>query len=633
MPSTIPTPIDGGFFVGLNPLVNETPTNNQAAFNKFSALRKWHVGEENCVELCTDLSTAEAIAECQANSLDYFKEFNSDCVGVAPGFMGSQLRSFTVQSYGFLPSEWFGGGGGALENTPPTVESQGGFQNDLFTDSNYLHYGTYTHDELDTSTCLIDGGSVPCPERIAIFLQRNINLAAPLPVVGERSFNLLVRYRNQGSPQAKLQLRLMYWGELATENNGTLAKQENGQTPTLTLDDTHSTWQEAEFTVVIPEADETLITKFRLVVMGLFGQKLRGFVDLDGIEVIDIASGEGLVPLSVGSFDVENHHKVHSGGFATDVIDRLGGTAWWGSSSHFQDMGYAYGSSGVFFSRLMMGRTLGESVAGNNGRSGLVFGDPLYRSTAVKISSGKEDGYMAYSNSAPGLEMWSDFGPELTTLFLRVLRGTDNLETVRWEFSRCTAESPLDCSEATWTSLETGVGAIRDYEVSAFDVVPSVSEDWVGILRLRQWLPGAAEDHLSAYGKITYNAFPKPAPLPCPWDLNEDGWVSSSDSELILLSLDCSEESLLLFDLDSDEDVDENDLAILVEYFGAGTTPEEAGCCDYNGDGLIWIEDVDAIMDGYCGQPIPKNGDLNQDDAIDGLDSALILGNLGPCPE
>ena len=75
-----------------------------------------------------------------------------------------------------------------------------------------------------------------------------------------------------------------------------------------------------------------------------------------------------------------------------------------------------------------------------------------------------------------------------------------------------------------------------------------------------------------------------------------------------------------------------DDVAAFALLIGSELTPEEAGCCDFNEDGVLWIEDLEFMQAKYCGHPVPENGDVNEDGSIDPLDVDLITGNFGPCP-
>ena len=97
--TTIPYAMNAGWFNGTNPR-HEFPQNNMSAFNNYDTMLRWRKESTTCVPECEDLPTTEEQEACVANSTDYFQVLNTDCVGVAPGFMGQQVRSYPVQYYG-----------------------------------------------------------------------------------------------------------------------------------------------------------------------------------------------------------------------------------------------------------------------------------------------------------------------------------------------------------------------------------------------------------------------------------------------------------------------------------------------------------------------------------------------------
>ena len=87
-----------------------------------------------------------------------------------------------------------------------------------------------------------------------------------------------------------------------------------------------------------------------------------------------------LLALAFCDFGLAGSHD-----WAANTIDRLGGIANWGTSSHHVSAVSSTGGGfpGAFFA----GRTLGESLAfaGDAGPNGIIFGDPLYRPAAAKL--------------------------------------------------------------------------------------------------------------------------------------------------------------------------------------------------------------------------------------------------------
>ena len=59
----------------------------QATLGSFATLLNWRKNDQCTVTLCDDIVDPTAAAACRASSSDIFGELNTDCVGVADGFM------------------------------------------------------------------------------------------------------------------------------------------------------------------------------------------------------------------------------------------------------------------------------------------------------------------------------------------------------------------------------------------------------------------------------------------------------------------------------------------------------------------------------------------------------------------
>ncbi|HIN85897.1 MAG TPA: hypothetical protein EYN06_05390, partial [Myxococcales bacterium] len=209
-PTTIPLAVNVGWFDGSDPRTQVgEPQNNHSAFYNYNTMLKWRKSGENCPTECDDFNDPAEESACRENSTDYFKEINSECVGVAPGFMGQQLRSYPVQYYGFLPPGWFGGPSGAFETTPAHIIQGGAFKNDTFSDDLFARFGGGSPGIVNNDLCVDDSGAnVSCPERVSVGIARKITLKSPIAVNADKTLTLRVRYRNQGATGAKLQVRI-----------------------------------------------------------------------------------------------------------------------------------------------------------------------------------------------------------------------------------------------------------------------------------------------------------------------------------------------------------------------------------------------------------------------------------------
>ena len=99
--------------------------------------------------------------------------------------------------------------------------------------------------------------------------------------------------------------------------------------PITKLNDEQLSWTEAKFTIAIkPQEEASEINRIRLWFDGRFMHQNRGFFDIDGIEVHLVETGELLLS---ESFDNTKNRRNTQGASAADVIDRMGGIAYWGS--------------------------------------------------------------------------------------------------------------------------------------------------------------------------------------------------------------------------------------------------------------------------------------------------------------
>ena len=481
---------DVSLFLGTEPRASESPTNGQVGFNNHQTMLRWRKGMEDCLPLCSDFESELEVANCIDDSNDFFKQINTSCVGVNSGFLGQQVRSYPVQYYGFFPPGWSVPGGGGSEKTPPRLLTSGGHDG-----GGYLHFGQASHEEPSSDTCFDEEGEVlDCREHLAVNVQKNQVLAEALSVGEGRPLKISFWYRNQGVDSAFLDLR-MCLNACDNPGDGDL-RLVGGELPALDLGDDHLVWTQAEFTVwaTLEQADE--IQSFKLWFDGRLHKLIRGFVDLDDVRVEDVNSGALLTNDSAWSFDAETRNSNTAGGFASDAIDRMGGIAVWGSSSHHLTGGWAWKELWNVAGALFQGRTLGESLVMESAMSGIIYGDPLYRPYGVSIANSMD------------VNMVPPFGKLVLTLAeaqgvsieLSALHGMGHTQTLRWALSRCAYEDPAHCNEEDWAELKNGVGAIRAHSITLAQL-GALEENTGWTLRLRAWQHAHPENHISAFGR------------------------------------------------------------------------------------------------------------------------------------
>ena len=484
--SVVPVAERVGLFLGSAP--NQ---NGNAAFNQFATMLNWRRTGDPCEPLCADLPTQAERDQCVAASTDYFRELDTSCVGGARGLIGHQVRSYAVQYYGFFPANWEDSTSGDVEKTPPEIRSGGAYQDAVFGDDRYLHLGASGVGSPDESQCtLADGSVAPCPERIALHLEKTVTFAQPVPLTGSHFYLLRFQHRNQASPGGSLRA-------LVTFRNGASAVTKEASLP---LDEGHDTWTPGQLWFEIAPSELPQLTEVELTFASRLSEQIQGFLDLDAVELFDF--GTPLLDPETGSFDPAAQDRTHPGDWAANAIDRAGAVAWWGNSSHHLTGGWGLSVDERFFGAFFMGRTLGESLLlTTGGQSAIIYGDPLYSPVAVRIHIPGQGGYGA----PPGRTVTSADVPQLGTVLLEARHGTSHDATVSWSLATCPLLDIAQCGASSqWTQRLSGVGALSGHPVSWVGFIdPGVEQDL--LLRLRVWNPGEEGDELFSYAWFHYD--------------------------------------------------------------------------------------------------------------------------------
>ncbi|MCH7535274.1 MAG: hypothetical protein IH948_05945, partial [Bacteroidetes bacterium] len=630
--TVIPFAMNAGVFLGTHYGNEDSPglMNLHHAFDGFNNMLNWHKSEEDCTELCRECDGTNGCieSECIANSKDYFKEINTDCVGVAPGFMAFQLRSWPVQFYGFVPNGWRQVATGAIDKTMPVILQGDAFTNANFTDDKYAHFGTYDVNNPGSPICTSeDGNQISCSERLGIHLIRTINIPEPLIVDGVRQFRVVIRHRNPQNPDdAKFPLRLRIFNQdLGVDRFMTIV---------IPMSDAHSTWYASEWVFTVDTSvpgfeNYTNITKLQLRMQVGLDRNITGFFDMDGIEVIDMETGNNLFDIDAGSFNVLQTENTVGGDWPGNVIDRLGGIASWGSSSHHLTLGFAFRDTLKFIRAFYSGRTLGESlVYVDKAYSGIIYGDPLYNPSAVKIFSRNNIPLGTYA----GFLLWKDTLDD-TDLFINVLHGNNNSNNTQWALEKCGNDDLTLCHvDGLWTPWQEGIKARYEKEVSAFafDFIDDLDVSKNFAVKLRVWNSGEEESELNNYAFVKYVARDFAS---CPTDLNGDGIVDSEDRDLVVRQ--CTEQELE-YDFNGDGRVDSTDLQILLDNFG--NCPQEGECPwdiypEEEGDGTVGVEDQLLLLSVIpcTSEVLPDEYDINLDGVIDNEDRSIVASTYGMC--
>ncbi len=499
---SIPYAVNAGIYVGQGLPQIGGPAHD--AFSGFANMINWrrvHPDEQAspCTPLCADLPTQAERTACRAASTDFFGEINTDCVGVAPGMLGWQLRSWPVQYYGFTPHGWTSESEGATEKIMPHL---------LVGDP---EHGTYAHfgalDAVAEPVCVSPPGvppqTVPCLELIAIDLASTTTLDEPIPVVGTKRFRIGFDYRRGGSETGRLVLRVAFHPEGGGDDAAFVINRA------FDLVAPQPTWTHRSKVFNVPERYSPIVA-VTVQLIAKRGDDIRGWLDLDNITLTDdqVASAPNLIPEEIGAFESVVHETVTWGDWAPNVIDRLGGVAWWGSSSHHVTGGFTFVPVTKFLGAFYAGRTLGESLSfvGSSAVSGIIYGDPLYRPAGVKIYLGQgiepvNDPANPYRLYADEAELWQDHSLVINAFHGQADHEPGSPNAASWRVSMCPFESVGLCDQMNaWTLVDEQHGVTGNdvngvfahpLNVSVGELVDGSMPNSVQniVLRLRVWIP------------------------------------------------------------------------------------------------------------------------------------------------
>jgi len=478
--------VNAGLYLGTEPWPN-----GQSGFDGFNNMLKWQKDDSDCTTLCRDFVSPVEEDDCRQNSLDYFKEINTDCVG-GNNLIGFQLRSFPVQYMGFWPAGWKSWNG-QYEGSVPVVLSGDSFKNERFLDDNYLRIGSV--DTVEDPECLLEDGSVEsCEEILAPNLYIDFNLDEPIEFGESREFNYKFRYKKPEAVGAKLRYGVydIYDGNMYGLETGTIDFLFES-----------NDWEIYESNFIVENTHVELIEKVRLSFLTLFSSGAKKWVELDGVELTDLSNNQEIIAVDYGSFNKEHIGFVNGGDWASNVIARLGGIAWWGSSSHYLTGGWAFGDTYKFPGAFYSGRSLGESLAyTNRAYSGIIYGDPLYRPSGVKIFINNKT---ALVNREEGYD-FTFTSVEDGEILINAFHGQDNSDT-KYSLEVCYKTTLNLCSESgNWTLFESGNGQMFNEGISTglYNLLPG-NVDQFFIIKLTVSNEGDEENGLTNYAYFNYS--------------------------------------------------------------------------------------------------------------------------------
>ena len=178
----------------------------QQSVGSFNALLNWRKDDQCTVTLCADAADPEA---CRAASTDSFRELNTDCVGVADGFVGYNHQSYPVSYLAAWPTGWNTTGSGDVDRLAfPEVRTDSGF------DDNFSLWFRNTDQEADprcyASSDFTLPASAPCQDTRQLLLNQTIPLGnMPFNANNPPTYQVSLQYEIRNIKQATpLRVRL-----------------------------------------------------------------------------------------------------------------------------------------------------------------------------------------------------------------------------------------------------------------------------------------------------------------------------------------------------------------------------------------------------------------------------------------
>ena len=349
----------------------------------FDHLLAWRKNATCSEALCSETPDPEA---CQLASTDVLREINTECVGVADGFVGVNYQSFPAAYFHHWPQDFWAHGrsnqgwksklGGDVELGLPFVLAPGR------TDNTALWYGV--QDRVADALCFAnakidDGPDAPCDESYPIHGSKYADLSGD---VAHKRFQIRFFYKGEGLA-ANEKIDVYIQGKEPTVDAAVMHLQMQLEIPAGT-----TAWTESSTVIEVdpalyPTCQATCeLEGFRVSLRSV--NNIDGRVALDDFSFVDLANGQEL--FGNGSFD-GGFSNTQIGDWPANFMNRLNGVGFWGSLSHHQSGGHSFGAHVLTsFKNFFRGLTLAEAAwFGELHNSGIVYGDPLYSPTAIRL--------------------------------------------------------------------------------------------------------------------------------------------------------------------------------------------------------------------------------------------------------
>ena len=365
----------------------------QATLGSFTTLLNWRKNDQCTVTLCDDIVDPTAAAACRASSSDIFGELNTDCVGVADGFMGYNHSSWPVSYLAIWPTGWFqsnvigskgwnhGGTGDLNQLAFPEVRGDDGFD-----DSNSLWFRNT--DQVASPLCYASSDFTlapdqPCVDARRVVLSQKITLAPQtLDTISPQTYRVSLRYQTRNiASNVDLRVRLFIH---ETGAGDVLIDYGVKTLAILTPVDTTG-WTAAEVVFTLDPLQHSVSSYDGIKITIDTPNAFAGDLGIDVVSVQETTAGFEIV--NNGSFSL-GHRQAATGDHAATFLNRLGGVAAWGSVGHHQSGGFAFAGNGLeMLTYFLRGLPLGDAVWFDESQnSGILYGDPLYSPVAVRLN-------------------------------------------------------------------------------------------------------------------------------------------------------------------------------------------------------------------------------------------------------
>lgn len=428
----------------LNALMYIGSLDGQTLGAGFTQLVNWR-REASCVTLCSETSDPAA---CRATSTDPVKEINTACVGVEPGFIGYQHQSFPLSYYGIWPTAWTPQAGGGQKMDVPRVDTSRGY------DDSYSLWFDRT-DEVISPQCypysngVLGGTPQTCKSNRVLALRNSVTVTGFNPAT-PASYRLRFRYNVEALPASSAiasRLVFVYLKPAGVACPTGFAGSTTGSECTSTSAVNHPLaagnspgWVLVDRVAAPPAVPDGMT--FNYIRVEFIGTLPGGNIGLDTVSLTDMNTNAEL--LANGSFN-DGHRQTGTGDYAALFLGRLGGTAFWGSTSHHFTGGHAFESNAletvIYF---MRGLPLAEAVwFDDDSETGLLYGDPLYSPLAVRLNPIGQWNYLQESTVQPlSGSTINGRGPQVMTTY-----------SVHY----CSGSDPYLCGSASNPWLATGI--------------------------------------------------------------------------------------------------------------------------------------------------------------------------------